>query len=166
MKTVLLAIDGERPSRQALDYAVGLCRQMKARLSILQVIGAGKRALNETILCDKVKNIRNMAEEAMIEITFAESGERYKTHTFSKRPNKSYPDCLKKEKANVFIDDLQVIRGNTAKEISGYLRSHNEVVLTVYDSSDNNTGKQKKNDSAAPKKISEKIKVPMVMIKR
>lgn len=164
MKTVLLAIAGETPSRQALEYAIELCEKMKARLSILQVISVGKRKLSKSALGVKVEKIRKMFENSMIEITFAESGETIET------PNPSI-DIHKEGYLQshigtppVILEDLKVVPGKISREISGYIREHREIVLAVYDDAAESINPKKKIRKGVPNRIIENIKVPMVTI--
>ena len=75
MQKVLLAIDGISPDHKIFDYAVQLCKRIKAELSVFQVINP--RKYNEYL-----KTIRKSAgfarkyfENTMVAATFAEAGE-------------------------------------------------------------------------------------------
>ena len=48
MEKVLLAIDGIYPNRKILEYAVDLCKRIKAELNILQVIEGGSGHANRS----------------------------------------------------------------------------------------------------------------------
>jgi nucleotide-binding universal stress UspA family protein len=164
MKTVLLAIAGETPSRQALEYAIELCEKMKARLSILQVISVGKRKLSKSVLGAKMDNILKMFEKSMLEITFAESGETYEPPKLLQEiQNKGYLES-ENGTARVILKDLKVVPGKISKEISGYIRDHREIVLAVYDDAAEPINRKKKMGRGVPSRIIENIKVPMVTI--
>lgn len=164
MKTILLAIAGDYPDRPALRYAMDLCAKMKARLSVLQVVSTGKkRRVNEKTVGEKLKYIRKMVEETMMEITFAEYGETYVSQNFQDA-DKDFQEEMNNADTRVSIADLRVVSGKTSTEITGYLRSHREVILAVYDASGNRKKRPGKRHHI-PRRIFEETKVPFVTMK-
>ena len=168
MQKVLLAIDGINPDRKVFEYALQLCQRIKADLSIFQVINP--RKYNEYL-----KTIRKSAgfarkyfENTMVAATFAEAGEHETALDIIAEASKQIKQFLSEsEKAGVQCH-FSMASGNPEKEIINYVNDHRDVVLTIYDASDQEisrtTGISKKKISLA--KIKKNLSVPLVTVHR
>jgi nucleotide-binding universal stress UspA family protein len=73
MKTIILAIDGPRPRREAARYALGLAQRLKAKLEVLQVVSPTKAKGWPGISRVLRKGFRYL-EDTMVAATYAEAG--------------------------------------------------------------------------------------------
>ncbi|MEJ2041030.1 MAG: universal stress protein, partial [Desulfosarcinaceae bacterium] len=74
MKTILLAVDGMAPHKNALDYALDLCDPVRAGLDVLQIIRPSRYASGLSKLKKGIYRARDMLEDTMITATYAEAG--------------------------------------------------------------------------------------------
>jgi nucleotide-binding universal stress UspA family protein len=166
MQKVLLAIDGISPDHKIFDYAVQLCKRIKAELSVFQVINP--RKYNEYL-----KTIRKSAgfarkyfENTMVAATFAEAGEHETAKEIMSAALENINRLLpESEKAGVQCH-FAVKTGNPAKEIIDYVNLHRDVVLTIYDSSleDRKGTRGVKKQQGVSRKIKQKLAVPLVVV--
>lgn len=168
MQKVLLAIDGISPDHKIFDYAVQLCKRIKAELSVFQVINP--RRYNEYL-----KTIRKSAgfarkyfENTMVAATFAEAGEHETAKEIMSAALENINRLLpESEKAGVQCH-FAVKTGNPAKEIINYVNLHRDVVLTIYDSSleDRKGTRGVKKQQEVSRKIMQKLAVPLVVVQQ
>ena len=115
------------------NYAVALCKRMRAGLEILQI-------LSPRIYKNYLKKVRRGArqaasafEDAMVAVTFAEAGQ----HDFVEQMRKQARDNLDRLVPEPERDGLEyhltLKPGNAADEIVRYVSDHRDVVLTIYD---------------------------------
>jgi nucleotide-binding universal stress UspA family protein len=165
MQKVLLAIDGISPDHKIFDYAVQLCKRIKAELSVFQVINP--RKYNEYL-----KTIRKSAgfarkyfENTMVAATFAEAGEHETAKEIMSAALENINRLLpESEKAGVQCH-FAVKTGNPAKEIIDYVNLHRDVVLTIYDSSlEDRKGTRGVKKQQGVSKIKQKLAVPLVVV--
>jgi nucleotide-binding universal stress UspA family protein len=166
MQKVLLAIDGIHPDHKVFDYAVQLCKRIKAELSVFQVVNPRKYSEYLTSIRKKAGFARKYFEGAMVAATFAEAGEHETAKeimsTALENINRLLPES---EKAGVPFQ-FAVKTGNPDKEIVNYVNAHRDIVLTIYDSSlEDRKGTQgKKKQQGVPRKIKQKLAVPLVVV--
>ncbi len=133
MKQILLAINGNSPTALAFQYAVDLCKRIKAELKVLQFI--------------RKKRV-----------------ERCLSH-----PNNTIPSlCVKElqprsQKAGVPFQ-ISLCAGELEKELPEYIDNHQEIVLTIFDSS---SGRQISTPPGKKslRRIKKNIPVPLVIIR-
>jgi nucleotide-binding universal stress UspA family protein len=133
MKRVLLTIDGMTPNQKAFDYAVSLCKRIKAELSIFQIINPRyhrkymKKIRKNALLAKKI------VEGAMVAATFAEAGERETALDIMNEASKQIEHLLQEsEKAGIRCH-FSITSGNPGQEIVEYVNGHRDVILTIYD---------------------------------
>lgn len=169
MKKVLLAIDGMTPDKRVLNYAVELCKRIKSELDILQII----RLRTYSRYAKKVRqgshHAKRYIEGAMIAATFAEAGE----HEMAKEMKEMKAEALRnitqllpESKKEGIPWHLTMRSGSPDQEILGYVNDHRNIVLTIYDASEEGkeapTGRKRK---TLPREIREKLSTPIVMMK-
>lgn len=129
MKQILLAIDGEIPSRPVFQYATDLCRQIRAELCILQ-FAPGNRNKAE-ILSAASGPLKKMLEApgCPVPVSISSSG------------------------------------GSLEKDLSAYVDTHHDVILTVYDPGQDRS----RTDSKGGRRIDglkKSLGVPLVVVKK
>ena len=164
MKKVLLSIDGMTPDQKAFQYAVALCKRIKAELNIFQIIRPRyyrnymKKIRKNALLAKKVM------ESAMVAATFAEAGEQETALDMMAEASKQIEHLLREsEKAGVHCR-FSIKSGDPEREIVEYVNDHRDVILTIYDAFDVNGTVdiyEKKNTLA---KIKRKLSVPLVTV--
>jgi nucleotide-binding universal stress UspA family protein len=166
MEKVLLAIDGTTPDQKAFRYAIALCKQIRAELSIFQII-------RPQYYHEYIKKIRKKAllarkyiEGSMVAVTFAEAGEHETALDIVAEASKQIEHLLSESKKEGIHCHFSIKSGNPEKEIINYVNDHRDVVLTIFDTSDQDVnrivnGSQKKNALA---KIKKDLPVPLVTV--
>ncbi|MCG8550200.1 MAG: hypothetical protein MI799_07355 [Desulfobacterales bacterium] len=151
MKQILLAIDGNVPSRPIFKYAADLCRHISARLCILQFIknrkGRGLNADSLDMMGGTVRNIEiedpglsRQADNRPAEI----SGP---LKNMLKNPNCPVPYSV------------ALSAGSPEHVLSGYVDSHHDIVLAVFDPSTDHVPAV-----ARIKALKERLGVPLVVV--
>ncbi len=149
MKTVLLAIAGEKPDHKVFDYAVALSRRIKARLHVLQIIRGSGLKSSAGRIAKITDGLRRLVDQSMIQVTFAEAGEAH--------PLGDFP-AVKRE-----ICSLTVMSGEAAPEIIDYIHSRGDIVIAVYDPSLDRGGRRNLKQKI-PVRLKQKISVPLVTL--
>ncbi len=128
MKQILLAIDGEVPSRPVFQYATDLCRQIRAKLCILQFASENR---DKTELLAASAPLKKLLET---------------------------PGCP----VPVSVSSSA---GSLEKDLSAYVNTHHDVILTVYDPSQDRrqktAGSNRRIDG-----LKKSLGVPLVVMKR
>jgi len=166
MEKVLLAIDGMTPDRKAFRYAIALCKRIRAELSIFQIIRPQYYREYKKKIRKKGLFARKFVEGSMVAATFAEAGEHETALDIMAEVSKEIRRLLQEsEKAGVHCH-FSIKSGNPEKEIVNYVNDHRNVVLTIYDVSDQgadqNANISKKKNALA--KITKGLSVPLVTV--
>lgn len=166
MEKVLLAIDGMTPDRKAFRYAIALCKRIRAELSIFQIIRPQYYREYKKKIRKKGLFVRKFVEGSMVAATFAEAGEHETALDIMAEVSKEIRRLLQEsEEAGVHCH-FSITSGNPEKEIVNYVNDHRNVVLTIYDvsnqSADQNANISKKKNSLA--KITKGLSVPLVTV--
>ena len=166
MEKVLLAIDGMTPDRKAFRYAIALCKRIRAELSIFQIIRPQYYREYKKKIRKKGLFVRKFVEGSMVAATFAEAGEHETALDIMAEVSKEIRRLLQEsEEAGVHCH-FSITSGNPEKEIIDYVNDHRNVVLTIYDVSDQgadqNANISKKKNSLA--KITKGLSVPLVTV--
>lgn len=167
MEKILLAIDGLAPDNRIFNYALSLCKRMRAGLEILQILGpqSCKKYLKK--VKQSARHTSGLFEDAMVAATFAEAGqpemaEQLRNRAFEKL-NRLIP---KGEKDNIEYH-LTLKSGNPDEEIVRYVNDHRNVILTIYNPAA--ATDQPEHASGANKdtvrQISKKLSTPLVVIR-
>jgi hypothetical protein len=134
MQKVLLAINGISPSRKVFNYAVQLCRRLKAELCVLQVIEPRRYGECFKAIRGKACRAKHFLEGSMTAVTFAEAGEHETARDVMVEAGKNMNALLPEtKKAGVLCHVTTKKSGWPSNEIVRYAMEHRDVVLTVYD---------------------------------
>mgnify|MGYP000889830310 CR=1 FL=1 len=158
MKQILLAIDGNVPSRPIFKYAADLCKHISARLCILQFIKNRKdRSVNTDCAADYTNGLHKTGG-AIGNIEMGSSdvpGQGDNCLPGISGPLKNMlknPDCP-------VPYSVAFSAGSPEKELSGYIDSHHDIVLAVFDPSHDHAP-----GFARIKKLKERLGVPLVVV--
>ena len=165
MNKILLAIEGLNPDRSTFNYAVSLCKRMRASLEILQILSP--RAYRKTL--QKVKrgarHAKIVFEDAMVAVTFAEAGQHDIVEQMKIQACKNMDHLMPPPEREGIEYHLMLKPGNPDDEIVRYVSDHRDVVLTIYDASgikDEQEYRPKKKRNKIPE-IAEKLPTPLVL---
>lgn len=171
MEKVLLAIDGIHPNKKILEYAVDLCRRIRAELNILQIID---RRMYKTYLKKMRKGLSATSKyfsDSMVAITFAEAGEHETALNMMPEALKNIKLMLPENGNDKIGYNLKMTRGDSGQEIIDYVEKNRDVVMAIYDpaisveNAKNADDKYlKKRKTAISIKIKQKLSVPIVVI--
>ena len=165
MKKILLAIEGVAPDRGTFNYAVALCKRMRAGLEILQILSP--RTCKNYL--EKVKkgarHAKNAFEDAMVAVTFAEAGQHDIFERMKIQAHKNLDHLRPQPEGDDIEYHLMLKPGNPEDEIVRYVCDHRDVVLTIYDAS----GVKGEQECLSEKKrnkipaIAQKLPTPLVL---
>lgn len=165
MEKVLLAINGATPDRKAFNYAIDLCKRIKADLKILQVISP--RNLDGCISKFKstAHNAKRFLEDSMVAATFAEAAEHTTASALLEQAKKNTKTLLHEAAKAPVSYELLVKAGDTAEEIINYVRENNDIVITIYDKPRDGSAKSSKRQRKSDlESITKGVPIPVVMI--
>jgi hypothetical protein len=146
MKQILLAIDGNVPSRQIFKYTADLCKHISARLCILQFI---KNKKDQSFNTDDATYSKN------IDSTIDMPGQGDKRLAGISGPLKK---MLKNPNSPVPYS-IALSAGSPENVLSGYVDSHHNIVLAVFDPSHDHTPA-----CSRIKELKERLGVPLVVV--
>ena len=166
MKQVLLTIDGMTPDQKAFQYAVALCKRIKAELSIFQII----RPQYYRKYMEKIRKntflARTFIKSSMVAATFAEAGEHETALEIMDEASKEMKRLMSESEKSGVHCHFSMKSGNPEKEIIDYVNKHRNVVLTIYDAanrgSDKNVNVSEKEHVLG--KIKKNLSIPLVTI--
>ncbi|UCD89799.1 MAG: universal stress protein [Desulfobacterales bacterium] len=166
MEKVLLAIDGATPDQKVFRYAIALCKQIRAELSIFQIIRPQYYREYIKKIRKKALLARTYIESSMVAATFAEAGEHETALDIVAEASKQIEHLLSESKKEGVHCHFSIKSGNPEKELIDYVNDHRDVVLTIFDASDSDVNRivnvsQKKNALA---KIKKDLPVPLVTV--
>jgi nucleotide-binding universal stress UspA family protein len=165
MKKVLLAIDGITPDSKIFHYAVELCKRMKAELKVFQIIQPQNYSKYLKEMGQKADSVRMYFQGSMVAAAFAEAGEYESAKEIMAEASEQIRRLMSESQNQGVQCHFSMKRGNPEKEIVDYVNLHRDVVLTIYNSSDEDVDKK----SVSSKKknvvtsIKEKLAVPLVV---
>jgi len=135
-RTVLLAIEGELPSKMAFEHALGLCKRMGAELDVLQVVETPQD------LSDPTELGRRMSEASSNVVRFLQEAQ---------------------QQGIPFKITLRL--GDVNDKLIDYVKRHKDVAIVVFDSPRaGSTDGQSRNWRRLAERFSQKLAVPLVTI--
>jgi len=167
MEKVLLAIDGTTPDKRAFDYAVQLCKRIKAELNVLQVIHPKKYGEYLAQARRKTGPAKRYVEGSLMAAAFAEAGAHDTANELMTEALRAFREMMPESEKQIVPFRLTMKSGNPGAEIVDYLKEHRDVVLTIYDA-----GHRKRADNGfagrfegITQKIQEALSIPLVVIR-
>nr|WP_320192073.1 hypothetical protein [uncultured Desulfobacter sp.] len=154
MKQILLAIDGNVPSRPIFKYAADLCIHISARLCILQFIKNRKGSSFSKDCANYPKNMDGTIRDIQIG-GIDRSGQKDKRLAGISGPLKKMlrtPNCP-------VPYSVALSAGSPENVLSGYIDSHHDIVLAVFDPSHDHAPA-----FARIKELKESLGVPLVVV--
>jgi nucleotide-binding universal stress UspA family protein len=166
MEKVLLAIDGMTPDRKAFRYAVALCKRIRAELSIFQIIRPQYYQEYKKKIRKKGLLARKFVEGSMVAATFAEAGEHETALDIMVEVSKEMKHLLSESERSGVHCHFSIKSGNPEKEIVNYINDHRNVVLTIYDVSDQDVSQTANisSEKNALARIRKDLSVPLVTV--
>ena len=164
MEKVLLAIDGIAPDKKAVDYAVQLCKRIRAQLDVLQIIHPQKCGTQTKVVKD-AKPARRYFEESMTAATFAEAGEHETAEMMMSEASKHLKQLLSESNREEIPYCLSTKAGDPKSEILNYVESHRNVVLTLCDVNAVNRYDDGRKKSSLIQEIKHALSIPLVVIR-
>ncbi len=167
MEKVLLAIEGVAPDHSTFSYALALCKRMRAGLDILQIFSPHTYRKYLKRVKKGARHSRNVFEDAMVAVTFAEAGQRDIAGQMEKHSFEKIDRLIPKSEKDGIDYHLTLKSGNADEEIVRYVCGHRDVVLTIYDAS----ASQDKQERASVRKrkavrqIGQKLSTPFVIMR-
>ncbi|WP_321495575.1 hypothetical protein [uncultured Desulfobacter sp.] len=151
MKQILLAIDGNVPSRPIFNYAADLCEHISARLCILQFIKNRKgTAFGEDYthnLDGTIGNFEIRDSELSGQGESRLAGISGPLKQMLKNPNCPVPYSV------------ALSAGSPENVLSGYVDSHHDIVLAVFDPSHDHAPA-----SSRIKELKKRLGIPLVVV--
>ncbi|MBW1680246.1 MAG: universal stress protein [Deltaproteobacteria bacterium] len=165
MEKVLLAIDGIRPTKKTFRYAVDLCKRVRAELNILQVIAPGEYQTVLRRMARGAKKAREYFEGSMAAAAFAEAGQPEIAGEILAEAKRNMDLLLpESEKAGVPCR-LTLKAGKPGKEILRFVHKHHDVVLAIYDrTEDERVPRPGARKNRIPRGIRKNLHVPLVVV--
>ncbi len=168
MKTVLLAIDRLEPHRNALDYALTLCRRMSAGLEVLHIVHPPKspgRPLKRRN--GRLGKAGEAFERAMVTITFAEAGVPDPAEALKAAARDRFQRILP-QSPQCRIAYRCVVSDEAADHlIERYVRNRRQIVLTIFDprARRDSSGRRRTNQRSAGTGAMPQLSIPLVLVK-
>jgi hypothetical protein len=165
MERILLAVDGIKPSQRVCRFTLELCKSLRAGLSVLQVIDSRRYREYIEKLKKESHRVRRFVEGSMTAAAFAEAGELEIARKIMAQAKENADELLGEFKRAGVQCNLTVKSGQAGKEIVDYVNEHRDVVVTIYDASDEeNLEASSAFAKEVPRKIRNEVSVPLVVM--
>ena len=166
MKKVLLAIDGITPDHQVFQYAIQLCKRIKAELNIFQVINPQNYGEYLKKVRASAGHARRYFASAMVAATFAEAGEHETAQEIMSAALKNYQQLLPESEKEGVPCHFSMKSGAPEQEIVDYVNAHRDVVVAIYDGGGHEHDKPKitQKKKTTPGRLRNELAVPLVVI--
>lgn len=167
MKTILLAVEGMNPNRYAIDYALKLCKPVRAGLDILQIIRPMKNTKRLNRFKKKAFRARDLFEEAMVTATFAEAGAPQLAENLKAKAIKRCKRLVPSDERTT-VDYHCIVTGDHPDTVlEQYIKAHRNVILAIYDAircagKEAGSSQVAKCDASA---LLKKLSVPLVLVR-
>lgn len=164
MKKVLLAIDGIAPDQEVFQYALQLCKRIKAELNVFQILNPRNYGEYIKKVRQSAGNARSYFSSAMMAVTFAEAGEHKTAEEIMAAALKNYNRLLPESEKQGVTCHFSLKSGVPEQEIIDYVNAHRDIVVAIYDSARQEGGKTKPKKKTTPGRIRRKLAVPLVVV--
>ena len=165
MKKILLAIEGGAPDSRTFNYAVSLCKRMRAGLEILQILSPHTYRSYLKKIKQGARHAKSVFEDAMVAVTFAEAGQHDIVEQMKLQACEKLDRLIPEQERDSLEYNLTLKPGNPDDEIVRYVCDHRDVVLTIYDAAgikDEKEGRPDKKRNKIPA-IAQKLPTPLVL---
>jgi hypothetical protein len=169
MKTVLFVTDHLPPDPKALDYALVLCRRMAARLEVLHILQSSASAGSDGRLGRpgtrttglRAKPVRGMQASADPGVPDAEKILRSTAFDQLKRLLPDHPHTRVDYRCEISDEATGAI-------IERYVRSHRDIVLTVFDPHSDRYPADIRRKTRRPARAGAmpRLAIPLVLVKK
>ncbi|WDP91247.1 MAG: universal stress protein [Desulfobacter sp.] len=154
MKQILLAIDGDTPTRPVYQYTADLCRQVKAELCILQF--TTETQVRQCSLSTPKPDSPSLKTSAARQGGVCKADPILTGVPAPLKKMLKSPDCPVPFKVTLSA-------GTPETQLSDYIDTHHDIILTVYDPS---LDRRRATGSAATRinALKGKLQVPLVIV--
>lgn len=178
MKKILLAIDGLSPDKRIVEYAVGLCRRIRAELDILHIVDPEIYGTYAKQLQKQAERAKGYFEQTMVAAAFAEGGAHDAAKTLMDSASANFHQLVSDADRKLIHYQAKIPSDRIDREITRYVNQNRNIVLAIYegaahpDTPDNpgQTGKPVKNRSNIGREkepvagqLRKKLSVPLVV---
>lgn len=164
MKKVLLAIDGIAPDQKVFQYAIQLCKRIKAELNVFQIINPRNYSEYLKKVRKSAGNVRSYFSSTMMAVTFAEAGEHEAAQEIMAAALKNYNQLLPESEKEGVPCHFSLKSGAPDQEIVEYVNANRDVVVAIYDAAKQENKKPKQKKKTTPGRLRRKLAVPLVVI--
>ena len=167
MEKILLAIDGIATDSRIFNFAVALCKRMRASLEVLQILGPRNCKKYLKKVKQGARHARSVFEDAMVTATFAEAGQCDIAEQLKMQACENIDRLIPNSEKEGIDYHLSLKSGNADEEIVRYVCDHRDVVLTIYDA----YGAHDKQECASlikmrvVRQIEQKLSTPLVIMR-
>jgi hypothetical protein len=165
MKKILLAIEGVAPDSRTFNYAVALCKRMRAGLEILQILSPHTYRRYLKKIRQGARHAKSVFEDTMVAVTFAEAGQHDIVEQMRLQACDDLDRLIPEQERDSLEYNLTLKPGNPDDEIVRYVCDHRDVVLTIYDAAgvkDEQEGRPDTKRNKIPA-IAQKLPTPLVL---
>ncbi len=163
MKSVLLAVDGFIPGREAFGYALELCRRTRAGLQVLQIVQARDFKDLAERMRTGVTNAGRLFESIMAAAAFAESGESREAQGLLNEIRERLEEMVPPEDREIIPIRASLAMGRPEKEIPRYVGAHHDIVLAIYNKGSTGSSQPAHSEERGSNPIPEALPVPLVV---
>jgi len=166
MKKVLLAIDGITPDHKVFQYAIQLCKRIKAELNVFQIINPQNYGEYLKRVRKSAGHARRYFASAMVAATFAEAGEHETAQEIMSAALKNYHRLLPESEKEGVQCHFSMKSGAPDQEIVDYVNAHRDIVVAIYDAGGHEHDKPKitQKKKTTPGRLRHRLAVPLVVI--
>ena len=133
MKTILLAVDGMTPDKKALDYALAICKPVRAGLDVLQIIRPKGLSAGLGRFEKQVHRARHAFENAMVTATYAEAGTPELAGILERKAARTFKRLLPPH-PNTAVDYHCMVSGEDPDRLlMQYVDEHRSIIMAIYD---------------------------------
>jgi len=162
MKQILLAINGDIPTKTVFQYSVDLCNRIRAELNILQFIKSGSLTRRLTDTHKKVGRLGKFLEDSFAGVAFAEAGSFSMADEMLSGVSDPLRELIKNSQTRVPFK-VAFSHESLETELSSYIDQHQDIVLTIFDPA-TDIRKHPQKYLATMAQIKKKLCIPLVTV--
>lgn len=163
MKQILLAINGDIPTKTVFRYSVDLCNRIRAELNILQFIQNGNLTRRLANTHKKVGRLGKFLEDSFAGVAFAEEGAFSMADEMVSGISDPLRKLIRNNQTGVPVK-VALSHGRLETELSNYIERHQDIVLAIFDPA-TDVQKHPRQYLSTMEQIKRKLCVPLVIVK-